>query len=77
MDWVWHLVWWCGLSPRVVISQSAVVKLSGKLIRTFRGPAAVFDGEGAAYTAIMEGRVPKGSVLVIRRALHEREREGG
>eukprot|EP01012_Entosiphon_sulcatum_P037729 TRINITY_DN4857_c0_g1_i1.p1 TRINITY_DN4857_c0_g1~~TRINITY_DN4857_c0_g1_i1.p1 ORF type:complete len:600 (-),score=89.25 TRINITY_DN4857_c0_g1_i1:15-1718(-) len=45
---------------------SAVLKLSGKQIPSFVGPAIVFDGEFAAFEAIMAGNVAKGSVLVIR-----------
>lgn len=45
---------------------SAVIKLSGKDIGTFRGPARVFDGEGAAYDAVTTGSIKAGDVLVIR-----------
>eukprot|EP01097_Dermamoeba_algensis_P009334 TRINITY_DN6550_c0_g1_i1.p1 TRINITY_DN6550_c0_g1~~TRINITY_DN6550_c0_g1_i1.p1 ORF type:complete len:549 (-),score=120.35 TRINITY_DN6550_c0_g1_i1:72-1718(-) len=46
--------------------ESAVLKLSGKMLETFTGPACVYDGEQDAFRAIMEGHVKKGSVLVIR-----------
>merc|ERR1719345_632216 len=45
---------------------SAVLKLSGKQIKYFRGPAQVFDGEDEAFKAIIGGKVKKGNVLVIR-----------
>lgn len=47
-------------------SQSALLKLSGKMMASFVGPAQCFDGEQAAFRAIIQGRVRKGSVLVIR-----------
>jgi dihydroxy-acid dehydratase len=47
--------------------ESAVLKLSGKQFeRPFTGTAIVFDGEAGAYTAIMEGKVKPGHVVVIR-----------
>jgi len=46
--------------------ESAVLKLSGKQIDPFIGQAQVFDGESDCYLAITEGRVKKGTVLVIR-----------
>ena len=45
---------------------SAVMKLSGKEIRTFAGPAICFDSEGAAFDAIMAGQIAKGMVVIIR-----------
>lgn len=42
------------------------MKLSGKQIDPFVGPAQVFDNEQECYLAITEGRVEKGTVLVIR-----------
>merc|ERR1719163_575816 len=45
---------------------SAVLKLSGKQIKYFRGPAQVFDGEDEAFKAIISGKIKKGNVLVIR-----------
>lgn len=47
-------------------AESAVLKLSGKTIKPFRGSAIVFDGEGDAYNAVMEGRIKPGQVMVIR-----------
>jgi len=46
--------------------ESAVLKLSGKEVRVFRGPAVVFDSEQEAFEGIMTGQVARGSVLVIR-----------
>ena len=46
--------------------QSAVMKLSGKEIDLFEGPAVVFDGEMAAFEAIGRNRVSAGMVVVIR-----------
>jgi dihydroxy-acid dehydratase len=50
---------------------SAVIKLSGKDILSFRGPARVFDSESAAHAAIntapgLPGRIVSGDVVVIR-----------
>eukprot|EP01121_Diplochlamys_sp_Union-15-3_P018293 TRINITY_DN6634_c0_g1_i1.p1 TRINITY_DN6634_c0_g1~~TRINITY_DN6634_c0_g1_i1.p1 ORF type:complete len:576 (-),score=121.96 TRINITY_DN6634_c0_g1_i1:35-1762(-) len=45
---------------------TAVLKLSGKQIEPFVGPAIVFDGEQEAYDAVVSQKVKKGSVLVIR-----------
>jgi dihydroxy-acid dehydratase len=47
-------------------TESAVLKLSGKDIPFFEGPAHVFDDEFAAFTAITSRQVTPGSVLVIR-----------
>lgn len=44
----------------------AVIKLSGKDIKVFRGPAICFDSEREALAAIVEGKVKKGMALVIR-----------
>ena len=46
--------------------QSAVMKLSGKSLGTFEGPAVCFDSEMDAFTAIMAGKIVKGQCLVIR-----------
>merc|ERR1719499_153906 len=46
--------------------ESCVIKLSGKQMNEFRGTARVFDGEDAAFSAIMKGEIEKGCVLVIR-----------
>ena len=44
----------------------AVVKLAGTERRRHRGPARVFDGEEACVTAVREGHVEPGDVLVVR-----------
>jgi dihydroxy-acid dehydratase len=44
----------------------SVVKLSGHERRHHQGPARVFDGEEAAMQALLEGRIKKGDVVVIR-----------
>lgn len=46
--------------------ESAVLKLSGKDIGPFRGPAVVFDGEEQAFQAIVSGKIKPGDALVIR-----------
>ncbi|XP_074609045.1 dihydroxy-acid dehydratase 2-like isoform X3 [Acropora palmata] len=46
--------------------ESAVLKLSGKDIGPFRGPAVVFDGEEQAFQAIVSGKIKAGDALVIR-----------
>jgi len=46
--------------------EGAVLKLSGKLIPKFVGRARVFDAELPAYHAVVEGKIQKGDVLVIR-----------
>ena len=35
-------------------------------MKTFEGPAQVYDGEQAAFEAIIRGDIKKGSALVIR-----------
>jgi len=45
---------------------SCVLKLGGKDIPKFRGPAKVYDNEMAAYDGIMAGEIEAGDVLVIR-----------
>lgn len=47
-------------------TESAVLKLSGKELKHFSGPAQVYDGEQAAFEAIVDGKIQKGSVLIIR-----------
>jgi len=42
------------------------MKLSGKSLKYFKGPAICFDCEDDCYYAIMDGKIKKGSVLVIR-----------
>ena len=44
----------------------AVAKISGKEGMTFNGRAIVFDSEEKALTAILDGTVKKGHVIVIR-----------
>lgn len=46
--------------------EGAVLKLSGKNIEEHRGPARIFDREEDALDAILEGKIKKGDVLVIR-----------
>ncbi len=45
-----------------VVKQSAVVSK----MMTYKGPAKVFDGEEACLSAVLEGRIKKGDVVVIR-----------
>lgn len=44
----------------------AVIKLSGKDIRKHSGPARVFESEEQALDAILDGKIKKGDVIVIR-----------
>ncbi|HBZ71396.1 MAG TPA: dihydroxy-acid dehydratase [Deltaproteobacteria bacterium] len=44
----------------------AVMKTAGGNLRRFEGAARVFDGEEPAFQAVTQGRIPKGSVIVIR-----------
>jgi dihydroxy-acid dehydratase len=44
----------------------AVIKVTGLDRKAHRGPAVVFDCEEAAMTAVTEGRIRPGDVLVIR-----------
>ncbi len=46
--------------------EGAVIKSSASSVRTFRGPARVFDSEHGATQAIMERNFCRGDVLVIR-----------
>jgi dihydroxy-acid dehydratase len=46
--------------------EGCVVKLSGHERRRHTGPARVFDGEEAAMAALLEGRIERGDVVVIR-----------
>ena len=43
-----------------------VIKLAGHEMRTFRGPARVFDSETACYDAVRAQRIGPGDVVVIR-----------
>lgn len=47
-------------------TDSAVLKLSGKVYDKFVGPAICFDDEDVAFQAIVAGKIKKGQVLVIR-----------
>jgi len=44
----------------------AVMKISGKEMRTFAGPARVFNREEDAVDAILKGSIRKGDVIIIR-----------
>jgi len=44
----------------------AVAKISGKEGERFSGPARVFESEENALTAILDGKIRKGDVIVIR-----------
>ncbi|MSO56096.1 MAG: dihydroxy-acid dehydratase [Acidobacteria bacterium] len=46
--------------------EGAVVKIAGKKVLTFEGPARVFDSEEAAFDAVDHGRIKAGDVVVIR-----------
>ena len=46
--------------------EGCVVKVAGHNIQTFRGPARVFDSEEDAFSAVEDGRIKAGDVVVIR-----------
>ena len=46
--------------------EGSVIKLSGKKLGNFRGPARVFDGEEEAQAAILGDHINPGDVIVIR-----------
>jgi dihydroxy-acid dehydratase len=46
--------------------EGCVVKVAGHDTQTFRGPARVFDTEEAAFTAVENGHIKAGDVVVIR-----------
>ena len=46
--------------------EGAVVKIAGKKVLNFTGPARVFDSEEAAFDAVEHGRIKAGDVVVIR-----------
>lgn len=46
--------------------EGAVLKLSGKEMQFHKGPARVFDSEEEALNSILQGRINKGDVMVIR-----------
>jgi dihydroxy-acid dehydratase len=47
-------------------SEGCVVKVAGHDTMNFRGPARVFDSEEAAFTAVENGQIKAGDVVVIR-----------
>jgi dihydroxy-acid dehydratase len=49
-----------------IAPRGCVLKLSGKPMETFRGPARIFNTEEAAYEAIVGGKIVVGDVVVIR-----------
>jgi len=46
--------------------EGCVVKVAGHNLQNFRGPARVFDSEEAAFTAVENGTIKAGDVVVIR-----------
>jgi dihydroxy-acid dehydratase len=46
--------------------EGAVVKIAGKKVLSFKGPARVFDSEEAAFDAVEHGRIRAGDVVIIR-----------
>jgi dihydroxy-acid dehydratase len=46
--------------------EGAVVKIAGKKVLSFKGPARVFDSEEAAFDAVEHGRISAGDVVIIR-----------
>lgn len=46
--------------------EGSVLKLSGKDLQAFEGPARIFDSEAAAFQAVQSGRISAGDVVVIR-----------
>ena len=46
--------------------EGAVAKISGKEGLSFRGPARCFNSEEEALNAILDGKIEKGAVIVIR-----------
>lgn len=46
--------------------EGSVLKLSGKKLDEFKGPARVFDREEEVLDAILQGKINKGDVIVIR-----------
>lgn len=47
-------------------SEGCVLKLSGKVLNSFKGPARVFDCEEKALEAILDSKINPGDVIVIR-----------
>ena len=46
--------------------EGSVIKLSGKGIKHFKGPAKVYDSERATFDGITNGEVVAGDVVVCR-----------
>jgi dihydroxy-acid dehydratase len=46
--------------------EGCVVKVAGHNLQNFRGPARVFDSEEAAFSAVEQGKIRAGDVVVIR-----------
>jgi dihydroxy-acid dehydratase len=46
--------------------EGAVVKIAGKKVLNFKGPARVFDSEETAFDAVEHGRIRAGDVVIIR-----------
>ncbi len=46
--------------------EGAVAKITGKEGMTFTGPAQCYDGEEAMLKALEDGKIRKGSVIIIR-----------
>lgn len=46
--------------------EGAIIKLSGKDVNKFSGPARIFEREEDALDAILAGKIKKGNVMVIR-----------
>lgn len=46
--------------------EGCVVKTAGHETKSYRGPAQVFDSEEAAFSAVQQGRIKAGDVVVIR-----------
>src|SRR6266567_4309560 len=49
-----------------IAPEGCVVKVAGHDLQNFRGPARVFDNEEAAFTAVEQGAIKAGDVVVIR-----------
>src|SRR3989344_5287136 len=57
-----HIVIMYGnLSP-----DGAVMKLSGKELKRYKGPARIFESEENALNAILDNKIKKGDVMIIR-----------
>jgi dihydroxy-acid dehydratase len=46
--------------------EGCVIKVAGHNLQNFRGPARVFDNEEVAFTAVEQGVIKAGDVIVIR-----------